>query len=179
MYPSEAFSALADFNVLVCQAKARARSDLLRASPTTHGAKLLVAATAVRAYRNRHLSTLIRCCEVWELVGQCLVRITFECTTFHARSHIIASLTRGNITERTDPIFFCNSHDCLRHYNQCTRLATNVSGASSRNPAQFVTASNRSQRSLLHSGLLMFSSTRITGVILDCFKIVCKVVFAG
>ena len=110
VYPSEAFSALADFNVLVCQAKARARSDLLRASPTTHGAKLLVAATAVRAYRNRHLSTLIRCCEVWELVGQCLDRITFECTTFHARSHIIASLTRGNITERADPIFFCHCH---------------------------------------------------------------------
>ena len=105
VYPNDAFSVFADFNVLVCQASARARSFLLRASPTTHGAKLLVAAT-MRAYRNRHLSTLIRCCEVWELVGQCFDSVTCECTKFHAMGQIIASLTRDNVTEREDPIFF-------------------------------------------------------------------------
>ena len=110
MYANDAFSALADFNLLVCQARARARSDLLRATPTTHGAKLHVAATAMRAYRNRHLSTLILCCEVWELVGQCFDSMTFECTKFHALGQIIASLTRGNITDWEDPISICHCH---------------------------------------------------------------------
>ena len=82
--------------------RVRARTELLRATPTTHGAKLLVAATAMRAYRNWHLSTLRRCCEAWERVGHCA---TFECTNFHAFGQLVACLTRGNMAEREDAIY--------------------------------------------------------------------------
>ena len=76
------------------------RHDLLRCTPTSPGAKLLIAATAMRAFRNRHLGTLVRCCAAWEPVGQCFDEITFERTKFHGLSQIIASLTRENIAER-------------------------------------------------------------------------------
>ena len=65
VYPNDACLAFTSLK-LVCKARARARSDLLRASPTTHCAKLRNAAGALRAYRNRHLSAIIRCCgSVW------------------------------------------------------------------------------------------------------------------
>ena len=48
--------------------------------PTTHGAKLFIAATSMRADRNRYPSTFIRCCEFWVLVEQCLDTITFKRT---------------------------------------------------------------------------------------------------
>ena len=63
--PEDAFLALADFIMLVRLPRARAHSDLSRATPTTHGAKLLIAATTVKAYRDRHLDTLVRSVGTW------------------------------------------------------------------------------------------------------------------
>ena len=48
-YPNEPFGALADFKLIIEKARRRTRG-----SPS---AKLLIAATAMRAYRNRHLGT--------------------------------------------------------------------------------------------------------------------------
>ena len=64
--------------------------------------KLLVAATATRAYRKGHPATLMRCCQSWESVEKCFFSITFECINFHALSLIIANHTRGSIAERED-----------------------------------------------------------------------------
>ena len=69
-------------------------------TPDSLGAKLLTASTALRAYRNRHLGTLMRCCEAWEPVGKCFDPNFFECIDFHGLSQIVASLTRENLTER-------------------------------------------------------------------------------
>ena len=49
---------------------------------------------------NRHLGTLMRCCEAWEPVGTCFDPISFECTDFEGLSQIIASLTRESLAER-------------------------------------------------------------------------------
>ena len=69
-------------------------------------AKPLNASTALRAYRSRHLGTLMHCCEAWELVGKCFDRGSFECVDFHGLSQIIVSLTRERIAEREAEI--CN-----------------------------------------------------------------------
>ena len=69
-------------------------------TPGCLGFKLLIASTAFRAYRNRHLGTLMHCCEDWEPVGNCFDQCSFECVDFHGLSQIIASLTRERIAER-------------------------------------------------------------------------------
>ena len=106
---------------------------------------------------------------------------------------VTASALRIDVTQKMMTVITLGSlgcadpPDCLRHYNPCTPLGDECfqiietcqrNSASSRNPAQLVNAGNRSQRSTLHSRLLMFSSALVTGMILDCFKIVCKVFFA-
>ena len=57
--PMMRFTALGDFKMFLVKATASARSELLRATPASRCAKLLVAATAVRAYRTRHIATLV------------------------------------------------------------------------------------------------------------------------
>ena len=64
------------------------------------GAKLLIASTALRAYRNRHLGTAMRCCEAWKPIEDCFDPISFECVDFQRLSQIIANLTRENLAER-------------------------------------------------------------------------------
>ena len=78
-YPDNAIAALADIKVLVGKAGARARSELLRATDRPRSQ-----APGDRAYRTKLLATLVRCCETWELVGQCFDNVTFECTNFRA-----------------------------------------------------------------------------------------------
>ena len=63
------------------------------------GAKLLIASTALRAYRNGHLGTLMRCCEAWKPIGTCFEPISLECIDFQRLSQIIANLTRENLAE--------------------------------------------------------------------------------
>ena len=49
----EVFEAGADFRFLVDKVRTSARHEIQRATRASHGAKLLVAATAMRAYRQR------------------------------------------------------------------------------------------------------------------------------
>ena len=51
--------------------------ELSRKAPDSTGAKLLIASTASRAYRNRHLGTLMRCCEAWRPFEDCFDPISF------------------------------------------------------------------------------------------------------
>ena len=59
-----------------------------------------MASTALRAYRNRHLGTLMHWCQAWEPVGKCFDQCSFECINFHRLSQIAASLTRERIADR-------------------------------------------------------------------------------
>ena len=69
-YPDDPFAALADFKVILRKLEKRPHHEPLRNTPGSLGAKLLIASTALRSYRNRHLGTLMHCCEAWELVGK-------------------------------------------------------------------------------------------------------------
>ena len=62
-FSTDPFCALAESKVLLDKAKKMTRRELSRQTPECTGAKLLIASTALRAYRNRHLGTLMRCCE--------------------------------------------------------------------------------------------------------------------
>ena len=78
-YPDDPFVALADFKVILEKVRERTVHELLRETPGSPAAKLLTASTALRAYRNRHLGTLMHCCEAWEPVGKCFDQCSFEC----------------------------------------------------------------------------------------------------
>ena len=69
-YPVDPFCALADFKTILEKAKRETVSELSHKTPDSLGAKLLTASTASRAFRNRHLGTLMRCCEACEPVGK-------------------------------------------------------------------------------------------------------------
>ena len=97
--PADPFGALEDFNNILEKAQRLTVRELSRKTPDSLGAKLLTASTTSRAYRNRHLGTLMRCCEAWEPVGKCFDP-RFECINVHGLSQIIASLTRENLAER-------------------------------------------------------------------------------
>ena len=49
---------------------------------TAWAAKLLTAATALRAYRNRHLDTLMHCCETWDLSANALTNAPSSASIF-------------------------------------------------------------------------------------------------
>ena len=99
-YPVDPFFALADFKTILEKARRWTVRELSRKTPDSLGAKLLTASTALRAYRNMHLGTLMRCCKAWEPVGKCFDPISFECIDFHGLSQIIARLTRENLARR-------------------------------------------------------------------------------
>ena len=99
-YPADPFAALADFKVILEKASKQTHKELLRNTPGSLGAKLLIASTALRAHRSRHLGTLMHCCEAWEPVGKRFDPCSFECIDFHGLSQIIAVLTRERIAER-------------------------------------------------------------------------------
>ena len=62
-YSEDPFCAISEFKVICEQAKKQAFHELARKTPDSLGAKLVIASTALRAYRNRHLGALMRCCE--------------------------------------------------------------------------------------------------------------------
>ena len=82
------------------KAKKQTVRELSRKKPDSLGAQLSIASTALRAYRNRHLGTLMGCCEAWKPNGNCFEPISFECIDFQRLSQIIANLTRENLEER-------------------------------------------------------------------------------
>ena len=94
------FAHLQSSKLLVKKAKKQTVRELSRKTPDSMGAKLLIASTASRAFRNRHLGTLMRCCEAWKPVGKCFDPISFECVDFQRLSQIIANLARENLAER-------------------------------------------------------------------------------
>ena len=57
--------ALAEFRILPHKAQRMTKRELSMQTPDCIGTKLLITSTALRAYRNRHLGTLMRCCEAW------------------------------------------------------------------------------------------------------------------
>ena len=99
-FSDDPFGALAEFNAMLEKAKKETSRELSRKTPDRIGAKLLIASTASRAYRNRHLGTLMRCCEAWNPIENCFDPISFECIDFQRLSQIIANFTRENLAER-------------------------------------------------------------------------------
>ena len=97
---TDPFCALAEFKVLLNKAKKMTRRELSRQTHDCIGAKLLIASTEFRANRNRHLGTLMRCCEAWKPVEDCFDASSFECIDFQRLSQIIANLTRENLEAR-------------------------------------------------------------------------------
>ena len=67
-FSHEPFCALAEFKVLPDKAKKRTSRGLSRKTLDCFGAKFSIASTALRTNRNRHLGTLMRCCEAWKPV---------------------------------------------------------------------------------------------------------------
>ena len=94
------FVRLTEFKILLHKDKKMTKRELSRQTPDCIGAKLLITSTALRAYRNRHLGTLMRCCEAWKPVEDCFDTLSFECIDFQRLSQIIAGLTRENLEAR-------------------------------------------------------------------------------
>ena len=82
------------------KAQKMTQRDLSRQTPDCIGAKLLITSTALRAYRNRHLGTLMRCCEAWKRTEDCFDTLSFECIDFQRLCHIFASFARENLATR-------------------------------------------------------------------------------
>ena len=99
-FSSDPFCALSEFKILQQKAKNMTIREPSRQTPDCIGAKLLITSTALRAYRNRHLGTLMRCCEAWKPIEDCFDTLSFECIDFQRLSHIFASLTRENLATR-------------------------------------------------------------------------------
>ena len=99
-FSTDPFGALTEFKVLLEKAKRLTIRELSRKTPDSSGAKLFIACTALRAYRNRHLGTLMRCCEGWKPIENCFEPTSFECVDFQRLCQIIANLARENLAER-------------------------------------------------------------------------------
>ena len=73
-FSADSFGSLAEFKVVLEKAKKLTIRELSRKIPDSIGSKLFIASTALRAYRNKHLGTLMRCCEAWKPIEDCLIR---------------------------------------------------------------------------------------------------------
>ena len=100
-YPDDPSAALADFKVILEKARKLTHHELLRNTPDCLGTKLLIASTAWRAYRNRHLGHADAL--LWSL-GTCremLRPLLLRVYWLSSVSQIsFASLTRERIAER-------------------------------------------------------------------------------
>ena len=76
------------------------KRELSRQAPDCIGAKLLITSTALRAYRNRQLGTLMRCREAWKPIEDCFDTFSFECIDFQRLGKIFASFARENLEAR-------------------------------------------------------------------------------
>ena len=103
--------------------KKMTKRELSKQTPDCIGAKLLITSTALRAYRNRHLGTLMRCCEAWKPTEDCFDTLSFECIDFQRLSHIFAGLTRENLARRETEV------SCL----PCTQTEKDIALAPCRN----------------------------------------------
>ena len=89
--------ALAEFKVLPNKAKKLTSRELLQKTTDSSGRSPLL---LLRAYRNEHLGTLMRCCEALNPIENCFDPVSFECIDFERLSQIIASLTRESLEAR-------------------------------------------------------------------------------
>ena len=72
-YSADPFLAhLQSSKTILGKAKKQTVRELSRKTPDSLGAKLLIASSALRAYRNRPLGTLMRCCYAWKPVEKLL-----------------------------------------------------------------------------------------------------------
>ena len=62
------------------------------------GAKLLITSIVLRACGNLHLGTLMRCCEAWKPIEDCIDIL--RCIDFKRHSNIFASFSRENFQAR-------------------------------------------------------------------------------
>ena len=99
-FSPDPFCAMAEVKVLLHEAKKVTKRELSKQTPDCVGAKLLITSTALRAHRNRHLGTLMRCCAAWKLIEDCFDTVSFKCVDFHRLGQIFASLTRENLEAR-------------------------------------------------------------------------------
>ena len=99
-FSPDPFCALAEFKVLLNKAKKMTSRELSRQTPVCIGAKLFISSAALRAFRNRHLGTLMRCCEAWKPIEDCFDTSSFECVDFQRLSQIIGNITREPLAER-------------------------------------------------------------------------------
>ena len=81
-YSTDPFCALAEFKDILEKEKKQTIRELSRKTLDSIGAKLSIASTALRAYRNKHLGTLMRCCKAWNPIENCFDPISFECVDF-------------------------------------------------------------------------------------------------
>ena len=103
-FSNDPFFALAEFKDILHQVRKITKRALLKQAPTCIGEKLLLTSTALRAYRNRHLGTLMRCCEAWKPVEDCFDILSFGCIDFQRLSQIFARLTRENLDTRATEV---------------------------------------------------------------------------
>ena len=99
-FSPDPFCALAEFKVLLHKAKKITKRELSKQTPDCIGAKLLITSTALRAYRNRHLGTLMQCCEAWKLIEDCFDTLSFGRIDFQRLSQIFATHTREILEAR-------------------------------------------------------------------------------
>ena len=81
-FSANPFGPLPEFKVVLERAQKQTSRELSRKTPDSIGTKLFVACTALRAYRNTHLGTLMRCCEAWKPIENCFDTSSFECVDF-------------------------------------------------------------------------------------------------
>ena len=98
-FSPDPFCALAEFKDLLHKAKKMTKRELSRQTPDCTGAQLFITSTASRAHRNRHLWTLMRCCEAWKPVEDCS-DTSLSVSIFQRHSQIFAGLTRENLEAR-------------------------------------------------------------------------------
>ena len=89
--------ALAEFKVLPNKAKKLTSRELSQKTTDSSGRSPLL---LLRAYRNEHLGTLMRCCAAWKPIEDFFDTLSFECIDFQRLSQNIASLTRENLETR-------------------------------------------------------------------------------
>ena len=77
-FSTDPFCALAELIAVLEKVQKQTIRELSRKTPDSIGAKLLIASAALRAYRNRHLGILMRCCEAWNPTEDCFGTSSFE-----------------------------------------------------------------------------------------------------
>ena len=82
IYDEDPSVALNQFKEVAFRASTKAWQAILTKTSTTLRDKLLVACTALRAYRNGLTYTIRRCCETWAPVARCFDTLFTACIKF-------------------------------------------------------------------------------------------------